>query len=190
MGALVSPLMLDRLRTRAPTRDEAWAELYDQHYADLHRLIWRAGVTGAEAEELTQRVFIVAYGRIDDLDHLSSPGGWLRGIALRVVAGHRRWRRVRTLGAFVLKGQRESMAAPPSPEDLSEEDRQARNVQQLLAEMNQKHRDVLLLCDMEGLSPSEAAEALHIPVNTVRSRRRLAREEFGRLWRQRHGRER
>jgi DNA-directed RNA polymerase specialized sigma24 family protein len=51
--------------------------------------------------------------------------------------------------------------------------------------MSIKLRDTLILLDVEGMPPSEAARALGVPRNTMRSRHRLARDEFKRLWMQR-----
>jgi len=48
--------------------------------------------------------------------------------------------------------------------------------------MSNKLRDALVLLDIEGVPPHEAAQLLGVPRNTVRSRHILAREEFKRLW--------
>ena len=43
------------------------------------------------------------------------------------------------------------------------------------------HREVLVLCDLEGRSAAEAAELLSVPVGTVKSRLRLGRQRFRKL---------
>lgn len=187
MGAIVVTRMLERLRTEAPTREEAWDDVYRRHFADIHRVIWRCGVTPAEAEDLTQRVFVIAYERIDELTELSTVGGFLRGIALRVVSSHRRWKRVREVKRWLVRtdGPRAEPRAHPDQELDAERD--AELVRAILEAMKPRFRDVLVLCDMEGLSPAEVAEVLGLPMNTVRSRRRAAREAFGREWRRARG---
>jgi RNA polymerase sigma-70 factor (ECF subfamily) len=61
-----------------------------------------------------------------------------------------------------------------------------RRIHGVMGDLSSKLREVLVLTEIDGLRPQEAAEVLGIPVNTVRSRRRLAAEEFKRLWRHTH----
>jgi len=53
-------------------------------------------------------------------------------------------------------------------------------VQIALSRLNDSHRAVLTLCDMDGLTYREAAEVLDIPEGTVRSRISRARQSFRR----------
>jgi DNA-directed RNA polymerase specialized sigma24 family protein len=48
--------------------------------------------------------------------------------------------------------------------------------------MSPKLREVLVLSELEELDLTEVAMILDIPKNTVRSRRKLARDQFARLW--------
>ena len=51
-----------------------------------------------------------------------------------------------------------------------------------LGRMSQEQREVLTLCDMDGLRYDKVAAALRIPVGTVRSRVCRARQTFRGLW--------
>ncbi|MGE3635297.1 MAG: RNA polymerase sigma factor [Sandaracinaceae bacterium] len=179
-------IRLEQLRAGATGRASAWEEVYASHFAQIHRLIWHAGIPDAEAEDLAQRVFVIAYERIDDIRELTSLGGWLRGIALKVVASHRRWRRVRRVKDWLLQRDAPRPRASMPPDEATEERQRIVQVRAVLDDMSDKLREVLVLTDLHGLDPSEAAEALGVPVNTVRSRRRLAREQFGERWRARY----
>jgi RNA polymerase sigma-70 factor (ECF subfamily) len=179
--------MLEHLRSDATARDEAWESVYSRYFAEIHRLVWRCGVPSAEVDDLTQRVFVIAYERIDEVAELTTVGGWLRGIALRVVASHRRWRRVRHVKQWLVHAEAPRPSAEIAPDVHAGSIRAAARVQEVLDRLKPKLRDALVLCDVEGLSPAEAGRVMRVPLNTVRSRRRLAREEFGRLWRQRYG---
>jgi DNA-directed RNA polymerase specialized sigma24 family protein len=57
-------------------------------------------------------------------------------------------------------------------------DRGARLLLRLLADLDENKREVFLLTELEGFTAPEIAEALEIPVNTVYSRLRTARETF------------
>jgi RNA polymerase sigma-70 factor, ECF subfamily len=176
---MAAQVMLDELRTRSSSKEEAWEALYRQHFGEVYRFVWRAGAPADEVEDLTQRAFVVAYERIDDLHQLTNARAWLRGIALRLLAAHRRWRKVRELKRWLVKAE---PPPPITPEQHVATDQLGELVRRALEGISPKLRDALVLCDMEDLTPAEAAEILGVPLNTVRSRRRLAREEFARAW--------
>ena len=145
------------------------------------------GCPRAKPKTWPRGFFVIAYERIHEIEELTTIGGWLRGIALRVVASHRRWRRVRAVKDWMVRVEAPAPKAAPGPYDLAEGREQIEQVRGILNAMKPKLREALVLCDLSGLDVAEAAQTLKAPVNTVRSRRRLAREQFGRLWRQRYG---
>ncbi len=51
-------------------------------------------------------------------------------------------------------------------------------IRQIIDDLSAKLRDVLILCEVQGLTASEAAAVLNISQNTVSSRLRLGRQEF------------
>ena len=162
-------------------RERAWRRFYVAHFDMVYRMICRAGAPLTDAEDLAQKVFVTAHRRVAEGVEVERPGSWLRGIALRVVADHRRWRNVRRVKQWVVESVTKS-EPPPPPDQVSEAAATQREVAAVLDKMSGKLRDVLVLTDIEGCKPAEAASILGIPVNTVRSRRRLAREDFERRW--------
>jgi RNA polymerase sigma-70 factor (ECF subfamily) len=180
---------IDRLRAAAPAeRERAWRELYEGQFDRVYRMVCRFGIPTGEVEDLVQTVFMRAHGRLVELGDIRDVGAWLRGIVVRVVAEHRRWRRLRELKAWLLRDRvHDDLEEPPTPERLAATSQSQARVQDVLGRMSGKLRDVLVLCDIEQCQPAEVGELLGIPVNTVRSRRRLAREQFLALWRQRFG---
>jgi RNA polymerase sigma-70 factor (ECF subfamily) len=183
MLVLANPTLTQALRSRSVgDRDAAWRALYDEHFAQVYRLICRFGVPFADVEDVAQRVFVVAYRRAQEIEDVRNVGAWLRAIVVRVVAEHRRWLRVRRVKDWLLRA---SLEAERPPQPTPERDAAARQAQRIvagvLAQMSPKLRDVLVLLDLEQLELREVAETLGIPANTVRSRRRLAREQFQRI---------
>jgi RNA polymerase sigma-70 factor (ECF subfamily) len=161
--------------------DEIWADLYEAHFDAVFRLVRRLGVLPGEAEDVTQRVFLRARDLLERSDEVVHPLAWLRAITVRVVAEHHRFWRLRRVKAWLV-GTAFPAIAPPTPEeDLGASETQ-REVSAVLARMSHKLRGVLVLLEIEELSVSEAAAVLGLPVNTVKSRRRLARAEFEKLW--------
>ena len=60
--------------------------------------------------------------------------------------------------------------------------RQLRELEEAIARLPVEQREVVLLIDLEGIRYDEAAEILHVPVGTVRSRLSRARETLCRLF--------
>jgi RNA polymerase sigma-70 factor (ECF subfamily) len=173
----------------AGDRDVVWAALYERHFDDVYRLVRRGGVAEADADDVAQRVFL----RVHDLlasgavSEVLNPLGWLRAIAIRVVSEHHRFWRIRRVKHWVVELAASLVPRDSTPEqDLASTREQAR-VAQILALMSPKLRDVLVLSDLEELELGEVAVILDIPKNTVRSRRKLARDQFVHLWSRKHG---
>jgi len=63
-----------------------------------------------------------------------------------------------------------------SPEEIVMAQVMDDEVAKALEQLPDNFREIVILCDIEGLSYAEAAEALGIPIGTVRSRLSRARE--------------
>jgi RNA polymerase sigma-70 factor (ECF subfamily) len=173
----------------AESADARWAELYEAHFDTVYRLVRRLGVPDGEAEDVTQRVYLRArelLGRKDEEIHNET--AWLRAVAVRVVSEHHRFWRLRKLKQWFVETAW-PVGAAATPEDETRSGETQRQVADVLARMSPKLRSVLVLVEIEELTPSEAAEVLGLSLNTVKSRRRLAREDFARRWERRHGSE-
>jgi RNA polymerase sigma-70 factor (ECF subfamily) len=170
-------------------RDAMWAALYERHFDDVYRLIRRGGVSEADADDVAQRVFL----RVHDLlasgavSEVVNPLGWLRAITIRVVSEHHRFWRLRRVKHWVVELTASLLPRSATPEQSLATTREQAQVAQVLALMSPKLRDVLVLSDLEELELGEVAMILDIPKNTVRSRRKLARDQFARVWSRREG---
>ncbi|HPK65031.1 MAG TPA: sigma-70 family RNA polymerase sigma factor [Thermoanaerobaculia bacterium] len=71
--------------------------------------------------------------------------------------------------------ERELADPAPGPEAAARGSELRRAVTRALARLTPEHREVLLLCEMQGLSYEEAAAALGCRLGTVRSRLARAR---------------
>jgi RNA polymerase sigma-70 factor, ECF subfamily len=161
----------------------ALGTLYRAHFDMVFHQILRSGVPTADAEDLAQQVFLVAHKHLKDGTVIDNPGGWLRGVALRVVADHFRWRKVRRLKEWILPGLpgAEPQRARDPEADTASAQAQAM-ISEVLAEMSSKLRDTFVLLEVEQVDLETAAAILGCPANTVRSRRRLAQEAFRRAY--------
>jgi RNA polymerase sigma-70 factor (ECF subfamily) len=154
---------------------ESFAILFDRHAVAIHRYVARR-MGAAEADDLLGQTFLLAFERRHRYD-VSRAGAlpWLYGIATNLV--HRRRRdEVRQLRAYSRTGTErdpDGFAAEVAARlDAAETTRALSGV---LAGLRSVERDVLLLYAWEDLSYAEIAQALQMPLGTVRSRLHRAR---------------
>jgi len=165
----VSPPLQREARLRA---------LVDAHLDTVWRALKRLGVPDAGADDASQEVFIVAARRLDEIEH-GRERGYLLGIALRVAADARRALRRRgevpldDVGEAALAGDEPSAGAAEAALD---QQRRRRALAAVLARMPDDLREAFVLFEIEELTAPEAAAALDIPVGTIASRVRRARD--------------
>lgn len=156
---------------------ETFAVLYDRHAAALHR--YAARRLGADvADDIVAECFLAAFGRRDRYDlSRADARPWLYGIAANIIGKHRR-AEVRLLRALARTG-----ADPVSDGHADRIDSQVaaaalhQALAAALAGLAAGDREVLLLVAWADLSYDEVAQALAIPVGTVRSRLNRARRK-------------
>jgi RNA polymerase sigma-70 factor (ECF subfamily) len=166
----------------APALDVTQA--YNEHAAFIGRVIRRLLGEGPHIDDLIQETFIVAHRKAEQYDGRAAVRTWLYGIASRLCMHHRR-------GASrfsLFKGRLANQDPPPTPErpDQSLEQRQAVDlVNQVVAKMPFKQREVFVLYEIEELEGKDIAQMLDIPLGTVWTRLHKARQTFERLMRRR-----
>lgn len=120
---------------------------------------------GADAEEITNDVFLTAYRRADRFrSDADSARPWLLGIAVNLIRNRRKqearhWRHFATTGVDPI-----DVAAPAQDLDGLEP-----RLAASLARMRPRHREVLFLSAVAGLTVPEIAEALGASEGTVKS---------------------
>lgn len=156
---------------------ELFGELYQRHAAVIHRYAARRLGEHA-AEDITADTFLSAF-RVRTRYDLTRPNArpWLYGIAANLIGKQRR-AEVRALRALARTGH-DPVADIWTDRSDSRVTAQAAQAQLAgaLAALSAGDRDVLLLVAWADLSYQEVADALSIPVGTVRSRLNRARRK-------------
>ena len=153
---------------------QSFGVIFDRHFDAVHGYLARR-LAGGRADDLASTTFIVAFERRRTFrSSAGSARPWLFGIATNLLRNE--WRaQERDRQAVVELSARGTAAleegGAPDPELEGSEPPLA----ELLAELDPAQRDILVLHAWEGFSYREIAEALGIPVGTVRSRMARAR---------------
>jgi RNA polymerase sigma factor (sigma-70 family) len=130
---------------------------------------WRCA-TPADAQDAAADVFLTAWRRLDELPEGDAGRVWLYATARKVIANQRRSHRRRT--ALRERLEREAPREQPAPSgemDL---------VHEALLRLPARDREVLLLAEWEGLSPSEIATVVGCLGVTARGRLHRAKRRF------------
>ncbi|HZU24710.1 MAG TPA: sigma-70 family RNA polymerase sigma factor [Bryobacteraceae bacterium] len=150
------------LLKRAVRGDElAFTELYRRRQGGIFRFALQ--MTGSQhvAEEVTQEVFMAVIRGMNAFDSArGSVQAWLYGIARNCVLRH--FRRERT--ALPL-GEMADVGVLSSSRDDSID-----AVRRAVLALPEPFREAVVLCDLQELTYQEAADALGVPIGTVRSR--------------------
>jgi RNA polymerase sigma-70 factor, ECF subfamily len=177
------PVMGAEPTTNAPTMvvatdRERLAALLEAHFRLVWRTLRRLGLLPHAADDAAQEVFMIAAARLIEIEP-DKERAFLIGTAYRVAANARRKEERRHESGEPLDPE----AAPhssPNPEELVERKRWRELLDVVLDGMPLDLRTVFVLFELEGLSSPEIATALSIPLGTVASRLRRAREAFAR----------
>lgn len=160
---------------------EVFAQLYHRHAAELHRYVARRLGTDL-ADDVVGETFLVAFRRRTGYDRTRSLAlPWLYGIAANLISGHRR-SELRAYRALARTGVDPVAQAGGSDADAVDGKVVAQAsgpaIAAALRSLSDGDRHVLLLFAWADLSYQEVAEALGIPVGTVRSRLNRARKKM------------
>ena len=124
-------------------------------------LQWRTPDAG-DADELLQETFLAAMRNRAGLDAAVSQRAWLIGIARNL---HRQFLRCRERDRLVV-----SLADEPPARERPMEDPRLDGMHAAIARLPETHREVLEMRLADELSYAQIAEAMDLPIGTVRSR--------------------
>ena len=146
------------------------AQLFEQYYPALVRMLYRRTGDRDRAEDLAQETFARAVSAPPD-----NPRPWLFAVALNLVREDGRRTVTRGRRLELLRAEQDRPAAGPDTEVVRNED--AARVRAALAELNERDREALLL-RAEGFNYEEIAATLGLAKGAVgttlaRARRRL-----------------
>jgi RNA polymerase sigma-70 factor, ECF subfamily len=161
--------------TAIRSSEQRLRDLVEKHHGAIWNFVRRLGVAEADVDDAVQRVFLVLADRLSSIVP-DSERSFLFGTALRVAADARRAARRRREDAVDALDDRPIDL--PAPDELADQKRARALVDRVLEQMPLDLRAVLVLFEVEELSTAEIADLLELPMGTVGSRLRRAREDF------------
>jgi len=137
---------------------EAFDAFYTQGATRLARQIYAFTGDASEASDIVQEAYIRAWSRWPRVSQLDDPQAWVRRVAYNLAKNSAR--------------RRSRMSAFPAPQQIDDSDPSERGRLELagaMASLSDEHRQALILHYLGGLTYSEIAQQMAVPVGTVKS---------------------
>jgi RNA polymerase sigma-70 factor, ECF subfamily len=152
---------------------ERLKEMFEAHHELIWRAIRRQGFEPEVAADLAQQAFLIAAERLDDI-RTGCERAFLLETGMRLArTASRRSNRVQLEEDMDLR-----ITGAMRADDALDNRRATEVLDRVLAALTPDLRQVFLLFEVEGTSTPDIARLIGIPVGTVASRLRRAREAF------------
>ena len=175
---------------RSPTVPvPSFADLYKTYFPFVWSVTRYLGVEQAEQDDVVQEIFVIIHRRIHTIERPESLRSWIYSIVRRTVSRYYRTRRTKLINTGTTHVEPETLQFEScTPQQLAEQSEQVALIQSLLDKLDAPKREVLLLTELEEMTAPEIAAAIGVPLNTVYSRLRAARQELEEALQRHHAR--
>jgi RNA polymerase sigma-70 factor (ECF subfamily) len=148
----------------------AFAELVDVYGGRVHHLVRRYVDNPSDAEDVTQEIFMDIYKALhaDKYKFHAKLSTWVYRVALNHCLKHCQKRRSESVPLMEQEMPDPDWRSDPARSAARSE--LADQVRKAMGQLSPLHSDVVVLCELHGLTYQECAKVLDIPVGTVKSR--------------------
>jgi RNA polymerase sigma-70 factor (ECF subfamily) len=161
--------------------EKAYRELVERYQAQVYHLALRMVRRSEDAEDLTQETFVRMFRALSRYDPSRPFAAWLFTIASRLCIDHIRRRRAGTISLTRRDWDSEEeyeleVEDPgPRPDEVTSRAEEEQRTADLIDSLPPHYRIVVILRHQQDLSYEEIAEALQMPLGTVKARIHRAR---------------
>ena len=159
----------------------ACRDLVRRYERPVYSVLMRVVRRSEDAEDLVQETFVKVFKALDRYDPERPFAAWIFTIASRLAIDHFRRRRVQTVSLNVTdpgSGEDRTMDVEDpglKPDEITSNAEEELQTSALIDRLPEHYRIVVLLRHQQDLSYDEIAEALHLPLGTVKARIHRAR---------------
>jgi RNA polymerase sigma-70 factor, ECF subfamily len=156
-----------------------FANVYTTYFSFVWSMARHLGVDEGELDDTVQNIFVIIYERLHTLERPESLRSWIYGIVRRVASTYHRTKRTKLIRTETSRMEPETIEPELStPQQMVEQSEQAKLLWSLLEELDAPKREIFVLAELEDMTAPEIAAAIDVPLNTVYSRLRAARQEL------------
>ena len=154
----------------------SFGELVRKYQDRLFNTMFQIVGSREEAEDVVQDSFVQAFIKLNSFQGARAFYTWLYRIAFNVSVSRRRRKRPDvSIDAIREVTGNDPISVADSPTARLEREESVEQVQRALDRLNEEHRSILILREMEGFCYEEISNVLNMPIGTVRSRLHRAR---------------
>ena len=177
MPATLNPDLFLARRAAAGHAD-AWAELIERYGRRIYNIAFQFAGNRAEAEDLTQEIFLRLYRNLDRYRGDVPLAGWTLRLSRNLCVDHYRRTRTERRSVIVSDEVLKHQPGDSDPSARAERREKLRMVYQALEELPESFAEILMLRDLQGMSYADICAFLDLPEGTMKSRLRRARLEL------------
>lgn len=153
---------------------EAFEEIYKAYFRFVGNVAFRMLNNRQDAEEVTQEVFLSIHRQLKNFRFEASLKTWIYRITFNYAINYSKKAARQQPAAVEYNDALEG--GPPEIHQAVDREYHEKVIAALLNALDSHQRSCIILRSIEGLSYQEIAQTLKIPINTVRSRIKRARE--------------
>jgi RNA polymerase sigma-70 factor, ECF subfamily len=179
---------LDPLLQQVINNGEALDSMFSRHRRRLYNAALRVLGNSDDAEDALQDGLLSAFRNLSGFKGRSQFSTWLTSIIINAALMRLRRMRLEVMTSSInqkLRPEEEPLAnripdPRPNPEEMYTRQERLQILEQQLQSLPAAYRQAVRLCQVQGMSYKEAAEALGLPIGTLKSQLHRARLQLSR----------
>lgn len=165
----------DIINRAAQSDIKAFEEIYSSTKGFVYNVVLRITNNDADAQEVTQDVFVKVFKSLKDFKFRSSFKTWVYRIAVNTALNKYKMNSREFNRRVEYDDVAPTLASPIQVQMSIDKEDAEKRVASLLNILSLEQRTCIILREIEGLSYKEMSETLKVNINTIRSRLKRAR---------------